>query len=141
VLTVNHDEDVGLLTVVVESAPGPMGCGVCGVIAHSHGRRDVALVDAPCFGRLVRLTWGKRSWRCAEPSCPTRVFTEQDQDVAAPRALMTTRACWWAINQLRREHARISGIAANSVGPGTRCGPRSGHCWRRWPTTSPGSPA
>ena len=111
VLTVNHDEDAGLLRVVVESPPGPMGCGVCGVIAHSHGRRDVTLVDAPCFGRPVRLTWRKRTWRCAEPSCPAKVFTEQDHDVAAPRALMTTRACWWAINQIRREHASISGIA------------------------------
>ena len=111
VLTVNHAEDVGLLRVVVESAPGPMGCGVCGVIAHSHGRRDVTLVDAPCFGWPVRVTWRKRTWRCAEPSCPARVFTEQDRDVAAPRALMTTRACWWALNQIRREHASISGIA------------------------------
>lgn len=44
-------------------------------------------------------------------SCPTKVFTEQDAEVAAPRALLTTRACWWAINQMRREHASIRGIA------------------------------
>lgn len=88
-----------------------MGCPTCGVIAGSHGRRDVVLVDAPCFDRPVRLIWRKRTWRCVEPSCPTKVFTEQDEQVARPRALLTTRACWWAINQIRREHTSISGIA------------------------------
>ncbi len=88
-----------------------MGCRTCGVIAYSRGRDNVTLVDAPCFDRPVRLVWRKRGWRCEEPSCPTRVFTEQDPDVAAPRALLTTRACWWAINQIRREHASIAGLA------------------------------
>jgi transposase len=31
--------------------------------------------------------------------------------VARPRALLTTRACWWAIGQLRREHASVHGLA------------------------------
>ena len=88
-----------------------MGCTAWEVIAHSHGRRNVALVDTPCFDRPVKLVWRKRSWRCEGSSCPGKVFTEQDPDVAAPRALLTTRACWWAINQLRREHASIRGIA------------------------------
>ncbi len=40
--------------MVVESPPGLMGCRGCGVVASSHGRRNVVLVDAPCFGRPVR---------------------------------------------------------------------------------------
>lgn len=111
VTAVEYDHDVGLLTVGVESTRAPMGCTTCGVIAHSHGRSDVTLVDAPCFDRPVRLVWRKRTWRCEETACATRVFTEQDEQVARPRALLTTRACWWAINQMRREHASISGIA------------------------------
>jgi transposase len=111
VLTVDRDEGAGVLRVVVESAPLPMGCRACGVIAHSRGRREVRLVDAPCFDRPVVLIWRKRTWRCSEPSCPVRVFTEQAPEVAAPRALLTTRACWWAINQIRREHASIRGLA------------------------------
>lgn len=111
VVAVEFDHDVGLLTVRVESSPGPMGCTTCGVLAHSHGRREVVLVDAPCFDRPVRLVWRKRTWRCVESSCATKVFTEQDEQVARPRALLTTRACWWAINQIRREHASIRGIA------------------------------
>ncbi len=108
---VGFDRDVGLLTVHVESAPAAMGCRTCGVIAHSHGRRDVTLVDAPCFDRPVQLVWRKRTWKCVESSCATKAFTEQDAEVAAPRALLTTRACWWAINQIRREHASIRGLA------------------------------
>src|SRR5690606_29843518 len=72
VTAVEFDEDVGLLIVRVESPRTLMGCPSCGVIAHSRGRRDVVLVDAPCFDRPVRLVWRKRTWRCIEPSCPTR---------------------------------------------------------------------
>jgi transposase len=104
-------EGRGRLRVVVESAPGPMGCRGCGVIAFSRGRRDVVLVDAPCFGRPVQLVWPKRIWRCEEPRCSTKTFTEQHEHVARPRALLTTRACWWAIGQLRREQASIAGLA------------------------------
>jgi transposase len=99
------------LRVVVESAPAPMGCPRCGVLVGSHGRRDVVLVDSPCFGRPVRLVWRKRTWRCGEERCPGGSFTEQHEDLARPRALLSTRACWWAINQLRREHASVAGIA------------------------------
>ena len=99
------------LQVVVESAPEPMGCRACGVIVGSHGRRDVVLVDVPCFGRPVRLVWRKRTWRCAEGECTGKAFTEQHADLARPRALLTTRACWWAIGQLRCEHASVAGIA------------------------------
>lgn len=99
------------LTVTVESAAGPVGCPACGVVAHSHGRRVHTLVDSPSFGRPARLRWRKRTWSCPEPSCPVGTFSEQDERVARPRALLTTRACWWAIGQLRREHASVAGIA------------------------------
>jgi transposase len=101
----------GGLRVVVESPSEPMGCGRCGVLAVSHGRRDVVLVDAPCFGRPVTLVWRKRTWRCDDPDCPASGFTEQHPALAAPRALLTVRACWWAIGQLRREHASVAGLA------------------------------
>ena len=99
------------LVVTVESAPTTIGCPICGVTAASHGRRSVTLVDAPCFGRPVQVVWRKRIWRCAEPVCPGRAFTEQDDRIARPRGLLTARACWWAIAQLRTEHASIAGLA------------------------------
>src|SRR5690606_3640707 len=92
------------LQVVVESPRRVEACRSCGVIAHSHGRRSVRLVDTPCFGRPVELVWRKRTWRCVEPACPARSFTEQHQALAGPRALLTARACRWAVAQLRLEH-------------------------------------
>jgi transposase len=99
------------LRVVVESPRQVMGCPTCGVIVHSHGRRDVRLVDVPCFGRPVELVWRKRTWSCEEESCATKSITEQHDGLAPPRALLTGRAVWWAINQIRREHASIAGLA------------------------------
>jgi transposase len=109
VVEVVQDEEH--LRVRVESPPGPMGCPSCGVVALSHGRREVELIDAPCFGRPVRVLWRKRTWSCLEPACPVGVFTEQDEQVAHPRGLLTVRACWWAVRQLRREHASVLGLA------------------------------
>ncbi|NMR21374.1 ISL3 family transposase [Cellulomonas fimi] len=99
------------LRVVVESARQMMGCPTCGVIVGSHGRRDVHLVDVPCFGRPVELVWRKRTWRCEEALCATKSITEQHHNLAPPRALLTVRAAWWAINQIRREHASVAGLA------------------------------
>ncbi len=99
------------LRVEVESAQREEGCRSCGTLARSHGRRAVQLIDTPCLGRPVELVWRKRTWSCGEPECAAGSFTEQDDRIARPRALLTTRACWWAIGQLRREHASVAGLA------------------------------
>ncbi len=101
----------GRVHVVVESPAVMQGCRTCAVVAYSHGRREVRLIDVPCFGRPVELVWRKRTWRCEEQSRPAGSFTEQAEELAPPRALLTRRACWWAIGQLRREHASIAGLA------------------------------
>jgi transposase len=59
--------------------------------------------------RAVRIVWRKRSWRCREPACPGRSFTEQDERIAQPWGLLTTRACWWTIG-LWTEHASLHGL-------------------------------
>ena len=101
----------GRLTVTVESARPVMGCQVCGVVVSSHGRRLVRLVDAPSGGGPVRVRWRKRTWECVEPSCPVGTFTEQDEAIAKPRAMLTVRACRWAVEQIRREHGSVAGVA------------------------------
>lgn len=106
-----HGERGSFLRVVVESPPRVEACRTCGALAYSHGRREVRLIDTPCFGQPVELVWRKRTWRCGEPACPAGSFTEQDDDLTQPRALLTTRARWWAIGQLRREHASVQGLA------------------------------
>jgi transposase len=110
-VTAVERDDAGGLVVTVEKPARKMGCPGCGSVVHSHGRDAVRLVDTPCFGRPATLVWRKRSWQCAEADCPTNTFTEVDVDVARPRALLTTRACWWAIRQIRREHASVTGLA------------------------------
>ena len=98
------------LVVRVETARGgPRGCPGCGVLAHSHGRRVHRLVDVPCFGHPVGVEWAKRTWRCVEPACRVGVFTEQDETLARPRALLTTRAIWWAVSGLA-ESASVEGL-------------------------------
>jgi hypothetical protein len=79
----------------------------------------VQLVDAPAMGRPVRVLWRKRRWVCPEPACPAGSFVEQDERVAAPRAVLTRRACWWAIEQIRREHASVNGVR-RQLGTGWR---------------------
>ena len=100
----------GRLTVTVESPPTVMGCPTCGVIAHRHGRVTVRLIDAPAFGRPVRIVWRKRRWVCPDPGCPVGSFVEQDDRIAAPRSKLTARAARWAIEQIRREHASVNGV-------------------------------
>jgi len=46
-------------------------------------------------------------------------FVEQDESIALPRTKLTTRACWWAIGQLRREHASVNGLR-RQLGTGWR---------------------
>ena len=104
-------DDGGALTVTVKSGVEPMGCPTCGVVAHGHGRRVVRLVDAPAFGKPTMLVWRNRRWVCPEPACPVGSFSEQDEAIARPRALLTVRACQWAIAELRGEHASVQGLA------------------------------
>ncbi len=108
---VGVDRDGRGLVVTIESSPAPMGCPVCGVVAISHGRRTHEVIDAPCFGWPVVLRWRKRTWTCSEPVCPVGTFTERDEDLAAPRSRLATRARWWAVGQMRREHATPHGLA------------------------------
>lgn len=107
------------LTVTVESPPHPIGCPGCGVLAVGHGRVSVPLIDAPAMGRPVRILWRKRRWRCLEPACQVVTFLEQDDTIAAPRAKLTRRASWWAIEQIRREHASVNGVR-RQLGTGWR---------------------
>ena len=108
---ISVERDVGgHLSITVESAPTLVGCRSCGVVAYAHGRVEVRLIDAPAMGQPVRIVWRQRRWLCSEPACPVGSFVEQDERIAAPRATLTARACRWAIEQIRREHASVNGL-------------------------------
>jgi transposase len=97
VLTVESDADVG-------------GCPGCGVVAVGHGRRRRAVADAPCIGIPVRLVWLARLWRCREPACLVKVFTEQ-LELVPPRAKVTSRAAAWATDALTFDDTTVSALA------------------------------
>ena len=97
--------------LAVQTTATVVGCIGCGVRAELHGRRSVRVRDLPIGGRPVVLAWRKRLWRCAEPACGVRTWTEQ---VAAihPRAVLTERA--------RAEACRRVGKDAHAVAPVAR---------------------
>ncbi len=80
-----HD---GELEQAVETTAEQDWCDACGVAAVAHGRRLVQVRDLPSAGRPVTLLWIKRPWRCPEPACPRRTWSERSEHVR-PRASLT----------------------------------------------------
>ncbi len=88
---VGATEQDGELWVLVETTATEIGCVSCGTRAVPKDRRRVHLRDLEWAGRPARLVWNKRVWRCPDPDCATRTWTEQT-GAAAPRAALTVRA-------------------------------------------------
>lgn len=100
---VSAEQVDGELRVVVQSPPGEPGlsgwCSGCGVKAAAHGRRVVRLRDVPCGGRPAVVVWRKRLWRCGEPRCPRRTWSESHPGLPSRRVL-TARAAEEIARQL-----------------------------------------
>src|SRR3954452_44421 len=109
VVNVARDERDRLI-VTVETDADVGGCPSCGVVAIGHGRRIHAAADAPCFGAVTVVRWRKRVWRCAEPACPVRTFSEQ-HELIAPRARLIRRAVRWATDALTHDDTTVSALA------------------------------
>lgn len=84
-------EDPSELVVTIETTADLVGCSTCGVRAEAQDRLRVDVRDLPFGGRPMRLVWLKRRWRCADPDCPAKTWTEQNEHVA-PRSVITLRA-------------------------------------------------
>jgi transposase len=98
------------LVLTVESGQLQAACPGCGVMAVGHGRRVRVLHDAPCFGRVTRVRWLVRVWRCREPACPAGTFSEA-HDLAPPRMTLTVRAVRWATDALSYDDTTVSALA------------------------------
>ncbi len=79
------------LVVRVETTATVAGCPTCGTRAVLHERWAVTYRDLECFGRPTQLGWNKRPWRCPDPDCGAKTWTEQ-HDGFACRVLLTRRA-------------------------------------------------
>jgi transposase len=103
-------DDLQRLVLTVESGQLQAACPGCGVMAVGHGRRVRVLHDAPCFGRVTRVRWLVRVWRCREPACPAGTFSEA-HDLAPPRMTLTVRAVRWATDALSYDDTTVSALA------------------------------
>jgi transposase len=133
VLDVRADDscDRFCLTVTVETESDVGGCPACGCVAVGHGRRVHTVADTPCFGAPVRVRWLKRIWRCPEPACGKKTFSEV-HGFAAPRMKLSSRAVSWATDALERDDTSVSALARHlGVDWGTLWDPVSAEARRR----------
>jgi transposase len=111
-----HD---GELEQAVETTAEVGWCPACGVQARLHDRRPTWVRDLPTGGRPVTLVWVKRVWRCHEPRCPMRTWTETDEAIR-PRAVLTERARREACRRVGEDGHTVASVAADlGVGWGT----------------------
>jgi transposase len=96
--------------LVVQTMDTVIGCVGCGVRAAPHGRRTVRVRDLPIGGRPVVLWWRKRIWRCREPACKVRTWTERTAAIG-PRAVLTERARAEACRRVGKDAHAVAAVA------------------------------
>ena len=106
-----EDGAAGEARIHVETRASRLGCPDCGVVARVKDRSRVELVDLPLFGRPTRLVWHKRRWTCPDGDCPVGSWTEEDDRIAAPRQVLTSRAARWATAQVGRHARSVNEVA------------------------------
>jgi transposase len=70
----------------------------------------VRVRDLPIGGRPVVLAWRKRLWRCREPACQVRTWTEQVA-VIRPRTVLTERARAEACRRVGKDAHAVAAVA------------------------------
>ena len=96
--------------LTVQTTATVVGCVGCGVRAELHGRRTVRVRDLPVGGRPVVLCWHKRLWRCREPACKVRTWTERTAAIG-PRAVLTQRARAEACRRVGKDAHAVAAVA------------------------------
>jgi transposase len=96
--------------LAVQTTATVVGCLGCGVPATPHGRRTVWVRDLPIGGRAVVLWWRKRLWRCREPACKVRTWTERAAAIG-PRAVLTERARAEACRRVGKDAHAVAAVA------------------------------
>jgi transposase len=96
--------------LLVQTTAEFVGCPGCGVRAQAHGRRTIRVRDLPIGGRPVVLLWRKRIWRCREPACGIRTWTERAAAIR-PRAVLTERARAEACRRVGKDAHAVAAVA------------------------------
>jgi transposase len=66
--------------------------------------------DLPIGGRPVVLAWRKRLWRCREPACRVRTWTDRAAAIR-PRAVLTERARAEACRRVGKDAHAVAAVA------------------------------
>jgi transposase len=96
--------------LAVQTTAAVIGCMGCGTRAELHGRRTVRVRDLPLGGRPVVLWWRKRLWRCREPACQVRTWTERVAAIRS-RAALTERARAEACRRVGKDAHAVAAVA------------------------------
>ncbi len=110
----------GEVHIDVELVRSEAPCPGCGTFSGSVKQRPspVRIKDAPSFGRRVVVWWWKRRFRCREPWCPRRSFTETSEEIL-PRARTSERLrdlAWkWVKTRPALEVASELGVSWRTV--------------------------
>jgi transposase len=100
----------GEVEQAVETLAAEDFCRGCGVVARLHDRRPSWVRDLPSAGRPVTLVWVKRVWRCVEPACAVRTWTETAEQIR-PRAGWTVRAAAEACRRVGEDGHSVAQVA------------------------------
>jgi len=106
-----EDGPGGVGRIHVETVTRSVGCPSCGVPAQVKDRPRVELVDLPLQGRPCRLVWWKRRWMCPDGDCTMGSWTEEDDRIAGPRQLLTSRSARWATLQVGKYARSVNEVA------------------------------
>ena len=98
------------VVMAIETTAVRVACRTCGVRAEAQDRMRGDIRDLACFGRPARLVWSKRRWRCREPLCPARTWTEDSEHVDS-QAVLTRRAGVEACRQVGENARPVSQLA------------------------------
>jgi transposase len=101
--------------LTVQTTATVVGCVGCGVRAEAHGRRTARVRDLPAGGRPVVLLWRKRIWRCHEPACGVRTWTERVAAIRS-RVVLTERARAEACRRVGKDAHAVTAVARDLGG-------------------------
>ena len=96
--------------LAVQTTATTVGCAACGCQARLHARRTVRVRDLPIGGRPAVLALRKRIWRCVEPACAVKTWTEQTVAIR-PRAVLTERARAEACRRVGKDAHAVAAVA------------------------------
>jgi transposase len=96
--------------LAVQTTATTVGCVACGTQARVHARRTVRVRDLPIGGRPVVLAWRKRIWRCVEPACAVKTWTEQRVAIR-PRVVLTEPARAEACRRVGKDAHAVAAVA------------------------------